>query len=272
MAFWNHKDLPERSCYVVAACKHSLQSNFFTFAAHTVLLVLQACKPDAKDAIDLQQQRASLTSCQAGSLVSTCPAARDGAAAHWQTSLIDVERNDSVAHKVSSDPSSTVQAGVSKQILLPAGVSLGALSQARQKKHTADSGQAYIASINESISTSEASQTTHFQESMLSQSTALLPNDPVAIAIEDANRVVSDRARLRSLADQQREALKLHMQAKDTYFAAAQIAYDKGMCLGSHDAKATYCFVLTSLYSFMNRRITQLPSVVACQNQGSMVI
>ena len=204
------------------------------------LIVLQACKSDAKDAIDLPQQHAPLLrACQAGSLVPAFTAAFDGAAIHRQPSPIDVERSDVVtmAHNVSTYPSSPVQAGVTKQMLLPGGVCFDASSQARQE-HVADSGQPYTASFQESLDNSEAGQTSHVQESMLVQSRALLTSDPVAIAIEEANRVVLDRARLRSWADQQREALKLHMQAKDTYFAAAQIAYDKGMFSQAHDVKA----------------------------------
>ena len=56
----------------------------------------------------------------------------------------------------------------------------------------------------------------------------LMTDDPVATAIAEANRVVADRAGLMSLADQRREALNLHVQAKDTYFAAAQTAHEKG--------------------------------------------
>lgn len=59
----------------------------------------------------------------------------------------------------------------------------------------------------------------------------LLTDDPVATAILEANKVVADRAGLMSLADQRREALNLHVQAKDTYFAAAQTAHEKGEVL-----------------------------------------
>ena len=59
----------------------------------------------------------------------------------------------------------------------------------------------------------------------------LMADDPVATAIAEANKVVADRAGLMSLADQRREALNLHVQAKDTYFAAAQAAHEKGKVL-----------------------------------------
>ena len=59
----------------------------------------------------------------------------------------------------------------------------------------------------------------------------LMTDDPVATAIAEANKVVANRAGLMSLADQRREALNLHVQAKDTYFAAAQTAHEKGKVL-----------------------------------------
>lgn len=65
----------------------------------------------------------------------------------------------------------------------------------------------------------------------------LMTDDPVATAIVEANKVVADRAGLMSLADQRREALNLHVQAKDTYFAAAQTAHEKG--------KVFACCILT---------------------------
>ncbi|KAA6417051.1 MAG: hypothetical protein FRX49_12993 [Trebouxia sp. A1-2] len=56
----------------------------------------------------------------------------------------------------------------------------------------------------------------------------LLTDDPVAAALDEAKKVVEERSRTKSLADQERQALGLHSQARDTYFAAAQVAFEKG--------------------------------------------
>ncbi len=56
----------------------------------------------------------------------------------------------------------------------------------------------------------------------------LLTDDPVAAAFDEARKVVEERNRIKSLADQERQTLGLHLQARDTYFTAAHVAFEKG--------------------------------------------
>ena len=167
-----------------------------------------------------------------------------------QPSPIDVERSHALEQVKSVSGSSTHHTSVSpsdssKPSLLPAGV-MSAFASQLSKEGAAPQSASPHASVDALAATSSAQQTTN-AGSMRSKSGRPNPNhveslavtvphqldflmtdDPVATAIAEANKVVADRAGLMSLADQRREALSLHVQAKDTYFAAAQTAHEKG--------------------------------------------
>ena len=169
-----------------------------------------------------------------------------------QPTPIDVERSGAEVTTGSSlplDHSSGSPPHSSQPELLPAGVT-AALSQLSSEGTAAQSSKPH-ASVDEHMPTSSLQQTTN-AGSLGSESDSrypiqperlgvtiphqldfLMTDDPVATAIAEANKVVADRAGLMSLADQRREALNLHVQAKDTYFAAAQTAHEKGRVLSS---------------------------------------
>lgn len=52
----------------------------------------------------------------------------------------------------------------------------------------------------------------------------------VEAALAAASKVLEERGKIRGVADQERQALTLHTQARDVYFEAAQKAYERGMC------------------------------------------
>ena len=51
----------------------------------------------------------------------------------------------------------------------------------------------------------------------------------VEAALAAASKVLEERGKIRGVADQERQALTLHTQARDVYFEAAQKAYDRGI-------------------------------------------
>lgn len=139
----------------------------------------------------------------------------------------------------------------SKQVLLPAGAThaklgsspaLNTSSRHSNRKHLTVSPaaapvtrlQAGADIINPSSGSSDSE--TDFYDSTgasrrqpeLAYDGFLLANDPVAAAVDEAGRLVAERSKMKSVADQERQALGLHRQARNTYFAAAQMAYEKG--------------------------------------------
>lgn len=53
--------------------------------------------------------------------------------------------------------------------------------------------------------------------------------ESVDAALAAASKVLQERGRIRDAADQERQTLTLHTQARDVYFEAAQRAYERGM-------------------------------------------
>ena len=135
-----------------------------------------------------------------------------------------------------------------KQILLPAGAaqaklgSSSALTASSSRKHLTVSPAAAPATrlqadtdlIHPSSGSSDSE--TDFYDSTgasrrqpdLAYDGFLLANDPVTAAVDEAGRLVAERTKMKSVADQERQALGLHRHARNTYFAAAQMAYEKG--------------------------------------------
>lgn len=167
-----------------------------------------------------------------------------------QPTPIDVERSGA-AEQITTGPSlpldhsSGSPPNSSQPVLLPAGVT-AASSPHLSSEGTAAQPPTPHASVGAHMPSSSLQQPTN-AGSLGSESDSrypsqperpgvaiphqldfLMTDDPVASAIAEANKVVADRAGLMSLADQRREALNLHVQAKDTYFAAAQTAHEKG--------------------------------------------
>ncbi|KAL3147998.1 hypothetical protein ABBQ38_014293 [Trebouxia sp. C0009 RCD-2024] len=157
---------------------------------------------------------------------------------------IDVEHSKA-AEQVSSQSvlalahSSVSPVNNTKPALLPAGFMSDRSPQPGSEAAVSQSSQ--HASVSALLPPSTSQPTTNASPEStskrnLQQPTLIVPHqldflmtdDPVATAIAEANKLVASRAGLMSLADQQRGALNLHVQAKDTYFAAAQTAHEKG--------------------------------------------
>ena len=184
---------------------------------------------------------------QASSPLLSCAASHDGADAWWKSSTIDIERS-SILEKFLG-PRSIAAAtftghsrASSQPVLLPAGGS-------QPYKQSAMGAYPQQMCSTAFCSDSSASAASHLgmpvHTSMPGQPEWLSSDDPVSGAIAEANTIVADRGRLRSVADQQREALGLHCQARDIYYAAAQRAFDKGksvtMCTMSERSVLTAC-------------------------------
>ena len=233
-----------------------------------VTLAVDACCPaiqvphadSEKMVASLKQHTQSGLSSQAtGSVASSMPQQQTsshtnhGCAVSRQPTPIDVERSgapEQVAGSVTagitvpSDQNSVSPPYSSQPVLLPAGVTSATPSQLSNDASAQSPGSS--TSMAALVPTSLLQQTTvvgssrHELDStkpspserpaavISHQLDFLMTDDPVATAIAEANKVVANRAGLMSLADQRREALNLHIQAKDTYFAAAQTAHEKG--------------------------------------------
>ena len=199
---------------------------------------------------------------------SSC--AKHGCVVSQQPTPIDVERSDApeqvtAGSSLPLDHSSVGPPDRSQLVLLPAGVTAAPPQQLSSDAAAAPSPSPY-ASVGELMPTSSLQQETNagslrsesdgINPSLLQRPGVAIPHqldflmtdDPVATAIAEANKVVANRAGLMSLADQRREALNLHVQAKDTYFAAAQTAHEKGKVLRhcmcpQHDTAPRQIFV-----------------------------
>lgn len=164
-----------------------------------------------------------------------------------QPTPIDVERSKAAeqvpAQSVSNmslDHSSVNPKSSSKPPLLPAAFMSGSTSQLSTPAAAKWSSQhASVGAIMPPFALQTSASPESNSQRCLHQPAVAIPHqldflltdDPVGTAIAEANKVVANRAGLMSLADQQREALNLHVQAKDTYFAAAQTAHEKGTLL-----------------------------------------
>lgn len=229
--------------------------------------MMQACQGNVEQATTLLQQHmpslAQLTSELA------VPAAEPGTvslrsatAQHYSSLAVDLERNgvasDSNQASISTGAAQKLQVDSSsnKHVLLPAGVrslhqSPPALT-AVNKQSTCRSRSTSPPSVQHPKSSAQSAYTYSSGASdgetglydtrqhacvrgsgvaQLLHDEVLQTADPVAAAVDEAGRVVEEKSRMKSMADQERQALSLHTQARDTFFAAAQVAYEKGMLL-----------------------------------------
>lgn len=189
-------------------------------------------------------------------------------AQHSSSLAIDLERNGvasgssqaslliGAAQKFQSDSSSSSS---NKHVLLPAGVrslhqsppaltAVNKLSTCRSRstsppsvqhpKSSAQSAYTYSSGASDSetglYDTRQHACVRGSGVAQLLHDEVLQTADPVAAAVDEAGRVVEEKSRMKSLADQERHALSLHTQARDTFFTAAQVAYEKGMSLTRH--------------------------------------
>ncbi len=160
---------------------------------------------------------------------------------------VDLERNGQVGHGAALPENSSHSSR--KQVLLPAGATsqrvshqatLVPVSRCRSisppsvQRHRVPGQSAHtysICSSDREVGFYDASQhagASGFSTAHLLHDGVLLTDDPVAAALDEARKVVEERSRTKSLADQERQALGLHSQARDTYFTAAQVAFEKG--------------------------------------------
>ena len=212
----------------------------------------------------LAQLTSELASPAAGPGTVSLPSAT---AQHSSSSAIDLER-----HGVASDSNQASRAtglvqklqfdsssSSNKHVLLPAGMSsqhqsppaLTAVSKqfacrsrstsppsVQHPKSSAQSAYTYSSGASDSetglYDTRQHACVRGSGVAQLLHDEVLQTADPVAAAVDEAGRVVEEKSRMKSLADQERQALSLHTQARDTFFAAAQVAYEKGMSLTRH--------------------------------------
>lgn len=73
-------------------------------------------------------------------------------------------------------------------------------------------------------------ESTEMHEHVPWQSTHDSVPESVDAAMAAASKVLEERGKIRGMADQERQTLTLHTQARDVYFEAAQKAYERGMC------------------------------------------
>ena len=136
-----------------------------------------------------------------------------------------------------------LQPATAKQ-LLPAGVSSSAApthSQHRdstpgQRGSSATSGDALEPSPDSSSSSGNrrlifcstgSDESTEMHEHVAPWQSAHVP-ESVEAAMAAASKVLEERGKIRGMADQERQTLTLHTQARDVYFEAAQKAYERG--------------------------------------------
>lgn len=217
------------------------------FATVTLLAVAQACQGNIEQATSLLQQHMPLLTQIAPESSPSPDAVRLPSAVIQPPLTVDLERNGQVGHGAVLPGNSSHSSR--KQVLLPAGeisytVSHPAapmpVNRSRStsplsvQRHRGLGQSAYnynSCSYDREAGFYGASQhagasgysTAHFLHDGV-----LLTDDPVAAALDEAKKVVEERSRTKSLADQERQALGLHSQARDTYFAAAQVAFEKG--------------------------------------------
>ncbi len=176
---------------------------------------------------------------------STPDAARLPSAVVQPPLTVDLERNGQVGQGAAL-PENSSHSG-RKQVLLPAGatshrvshqathvpVSRSSSTSPPSVQHHRVPGQSAhtysTCSSDAEAGFYDASQPAGgFSTAHLLHDGVLLTNDPVAAAFDEARKVVEERNRIKSLADQERQTLGLHSQARDTYFTAAQVAFEKG--------------------------------------------
>ncbi len=217
------------------------------FATITLLPVTQACQGNIEQATSLlQQHMPSLTQTAPESSPSPDAVHLPSAVAQ-PPSTVDLERNGQIGQGAALPENSSHSSR--KQVLLPAGATSHRVSHQAthvpvsrssstsppsvqhhrvpgQSAHTYSTGssdrEADFYDISQHVGASGFS-TAHLLDGVL------LTDDPVAAAFDEARKVVEERNRIKVLADQERQALGLHSQARDTYYTAAQVAFEKGI-------------------------------------------
>lgn len=163
-------------------------------------------------------------------------------------STVDLERNGQVSQGAALPESSSHSSR--KQVLLPAGATSHRVSHqathvpvsrsnstsppfVQHHRVPGQSAHTYSTCSSDTeagfYDASQPAGASGFSTAHLLHDGVLLTNDPVAAAFDEARKVVEERNRIKSLADQERQALGLHSQARDTYFTAAQVAFEKGI-------------------------------------------
>ncbi|DBA98882.1 TPA: hypothetical protein ACH3X1_014639 [Trebouxia sp. C0004] len=204
---------------------------------------IQACQGDIEQATFLLQQHMPLLTQLAPASSPPSDAVRLPSAVVQPPLTVDLKRNGQVGHGAALPENSS-----GKHVLLPAGAtSHRVFHQAtlvpvsRSKSTSPPSVQRHrvprqsvhtysTCSSDREAGFYDASQhigATGFSTAQLLHG-VLLTDDPVAAALDEASKVVEERSRTKSLADQERKALGLHSHARDTYFTAAQVAFEKG--------------------------------------------
>lgn len=184
---------------------------------------------------------------------------------HSHQLTIDLERSGTAdfLHQGSAPTLCTVQPRGSKQVLLPSGVTAYSLappvlvalqpcqgasasngttarsgnSTPTVQHHRSKGQSGHTYSMGSSEGESDLYNASHIGHQVsasrpgftqMMEVGILTAEDPVAAAIDEAGKVVQEKSRMNSVANQERQAMGLHAQARDTYFAAAQVAYEKG--------------------------------------------
>ena len=218
------------------------------FATVTLLAVTQACQGNVEQATSLLQQHMPLLTQTTPESSSSPDAVRLPSAVVQPPLTVDLERNGQAGYGAALPENSSHSSR--KQVLLPAGATSHRVSQqatlvpvSRSRStspptvqyHRAPGQSAHTYSTCSSdreagfYDTSQHAGASGFSTAHLLHEGLLLTDDPVAAAFDEARKVVEERNRIKSLADQERQTLGLHSQARDTYFTAAQVAFEKGI-------------------------------------------
>lgn len=218
------------------------------FNAVTLLAVTQACQGNVEQATSLLQQHMPSLTQMAPELSSSPDAVCLPSAVIQPPLTVDLERNGQVGHGAALPETSSHSSR--KQVLLPAGatshrvshqathvsVSRSSSTSPPFEQHHRVSGQSaqtYSTCSSDTeagfYDTSQQAGASRLSTAHLLHDGVLLTADPVAAAFDEARKVVEERNRIKSLADQERHTLGLHSQARDTYFTAAQVAFEKGI-------------------------------------------
>ncbi|KAL0046380.1 hypothetical protein WJX82_010916 [Trebouxia sp. C0006] len=213
---------------------------------------IEACQGNIEQATSLLQQHMPSLTQTAPESSSSPDAARLPSAVVQPPLTVDLERNGQVGQGAAL-PENSSHSG-RKQVLLPAGatshrvshqathvpVSRSSSNSPPSVQHHRVPGQSAhtysTCSSDAEAGFYDASQPAGgFSTAHLLHDGVLLTNDPVAAAFDEARKVVEERNRIKSLADQERQTLGLHSQARDTYFTAAQVAFEKGDREAAHE-------------------------------------
>lgn len=118
--------------------------------------------------------------------------------------------------------------------------------------HSAQTGNPRdIMGMTHSSTGSDDSSKAHDQAVQWSGNGGAVPENADA-AIAEVSKAMQEKGRIRSMADQERETLTLHTQARDVYFEAAQRAYERGTLDSAYAFTLLYfCQTCTAYHSHL---------------------